>query len=92
MTSMATVTSTSRTATSIRSSPRARGHWQRVPRLSAITGAIWSHSWYAFSNRPAPDGRGLAFNPDGGVRIGNSDYWVGKYTIQPENGGGCLCP
>ena len=23
----------------------------------------------------------------GGVQIGNSDYWVGKYTIQPENGG-----
>lgn len=49
--------------------------------------AIWSHSWYAFSNRTGPDGQGPAFNPDGGVRIGNSDYWVGKYTIQPENGG-----
>ena len=49
--------------------------------------AIWSHSWYAFSNRSGPDGQGPAFNPDGGVQIGDSDYWVGKYTIQPENGG-----
>lgn len=49
--------------------------------------AIWSHSWYAFSNRSGPDGQGPAFNLDGGVRIGDSDYWVGKYTIQPENGG-----
>jgi len=46
---------------------------------------IWSHSWYAFSNL-----RGIAgppFNLYGGCQIGNSDYWVGKYTIQPENGG-----
>lgn len=49
--------------------------------------AIWSHSWYAFSNGSGPDGSGPAFNPDGGVRIGESDFWVGKYTIQPENGG-----
>jgi immune inhibitor A len=49
--------------------------------------AIWSHSWYAFSNRSGPDGAGPAFNPAGGVQIGDSDYWVGKYTIQPENGG-----
>ena len=30
---------------------------------------------------------GPGFNQLGGIRIGNSDYWVGKYTIQPENGG-----
>jgi M6 family metalloprotease-like protein len=30
---------------------------------------------------------GPAFNPLGGIQIGESDYWVGKYTIQPENGG-----
>ena len=45
--------------------------------------AIWSHSWYAYSNLPV----GPDFNKDGGVRIGDSNYWVGKYTIQPENGG-----
>lgn len=49
--------------------------------------AIWSHSWYAYSNRQGPDGQGPSINPLGGVRIGDSDYWVGKYTIQPENGG-----
>ena len=49
--------------------------------------AIWSHSWYAFSNGSGPDGQGPAYNPDGGVQIGDSNYWVGKYTIQPENGG-----
>ena len=49
--------------------------------------AIWSHSWYAFSNRSGPDGPGPDIFPYGGVRIGDSDYWVGKYTIQPENGG-----
>jgi immune inhibitor A len=47
--------------------------------------AIWSHSWYAYSNLigvAGPD-----FNKLGGIRIGTSDYWIGKYTIQPENGG-----
>jgi immune inhibitor A len=47
--------------------------------------AIWSHSWYAYSNLigiAGPD-----FNKYGGIQIGDSDYWVGKYTIQPENGG-----
>jgi immune inhibitor A len=47
--------------------------------------AIWSHSWYAYYNLIGIDGP--AFNPFGGVQIGDSDYWVGKYTIQPENGG-----
>ncbi len=47
--------------------------------------AIWSHSWYAFSGdqgKTGPD-----FNKLGGIQIGSSKYWVGKYTIQPENGG-----
>ncbi len=46
---------------------------------------IWSHSWYAYYT-----GQGIwgpDFNKLGGVQVGNSDYWVGKYTIQPENGG-----
>jgi immune inhibitor A len=47
--------------------------------------AIWSHSWYAFSSGEGH--YGPAFNMLGGLQIGNSDYWVGKYTIQPENGG-----
>jgi immune inhibitor A len=47
--------------------------------------AIWSHSWYAFYGdigKTGPD-----FNELGGIQIGDSDFWVGKYTIQPENGG-----
>ena len=46
---------------------------------------IWSHSWYA-----RYQGWGVwgpDFNPLGGIQIGESDYWVGKYTIQPEDGG-----
>ncbi len=47
--------------------------------------AIWSHSWSVY-----PDATGT-IGPDinklGGIQIGESDYWVGKYTIQPENGG-----
>jgi immune inhibitor A len=46
---------------------------------------IWSHSWYA---RYQDIGvTGPAFNLFGGIQIGESDYWVGKYTIQPEDGG-----
>jgi immune inhibitor A len=46
---------------------------------------IWSHSWYA---RYADIGiTGPAFNLLGGIQIGESDYWIGKYTIQPEDGG-----
>ena len=47
--------------------------------------AIWSHSWYAFFGDIGVTGPG--FNKLGGIQIGDSDYWVGKYTIQPENGG-----
>ena len=51
------------------------------------TNAIWSHRWYAYyPGSPAgPDGAG----PHGfqGVRIGNTNYWIGDYTIEPENGG-----
>lgn len=47
--------------------------------------AIWSHSWYAHSNLIGS--AGPAFNKLGGLQVGSSPYWVGKYTIQPENGG-----
>ncbi|MDC5696057.1 immune inhibitor A [Intrasporangium calvum] len=47
--------------------------------------AIWSHSWYAFYGDIGVTGPD--FNKLGGIRIGDSDVWVGKYTIQPENGG-----
>jgi len=47
--------------------------------------AIWSHSWYAFQSLQGV--AGPDFNMLGGIQIGDSDFWVGKYTIQPENGG-----
>ena len=49
--------------------------------------AIWSHSWYAFYGANGSDGTGPDDNGWGGVQIGDADIWVGKYTIQPENGG-----
>ncbi len=48
--------------------------------------AIWSHRWFAYFNLIGIVGP----SPDfliGGVQIGDSSYWVNKYTIQPENGG-----
>jgi immune inhibitor A len=49
------------------------------------TDAIWSHRWYAFYNNIGLTGP--AFNKFGGIHIGSSSYWVGDYTIEPENGG-----
>ncbi len=47
--------------------------------------AIWSHSWYA--NYADIGTTGPSFNKLGGIQVGDSDYWIGDYTIQPENGG-----
>ncbi len=49
------------------------------------TDAIWSHRWYAYYAANGPDGAGP--NGFGGVRIGSTNYWIGDYTIEPENGG-----
>lgn len=48
--------------------------------------AIWSHSWYAYYDLIGEAGPSAEYLL-GGVRIGESAYWVGDYTIQPENGG-----
>jgi immune inhibitor A len=47
--------------------------------------AIWSHRWYAFYNNIGVTGP--AFNLFGGVQVGGSSYWIGDYTVEPENGG-----
>jgi immune inhibitor A len=50
------------------------------------TDAIWSHRWYAFYNNIGFTGP----SPDyllGGVKIGETNFWIGDYTIEPENGG-----
>jgi immune inhibitor A len=47
--------------------------------------AIWSHSWFAWFQGIGvwgPD-----FNKFGGLQIGESDVWLNKYIINPENGG-----
>ena len=49
------------------------------------TDAIWSHRWYAFYSANGPDGGGPSAY--GGVKIGNTNFWVGDYTVEPEDGG-----
>lgn len=51
--------------------------------------AIWSHRWYvnpttAGSEGPTVDG---VRNLNGGAQIGGSSYYIGDYTVEPENGG-----
>jgi immune inhibitor A len=49
------------------------------------TNAIWSHRSY--TNLAGAGVVGPSFNKLGGVQVGGSGYWVGDYTIEPENGG-----
>jgi immune inhibitor A len=51
--------------------------------------AIWSHRWYNQSNPIGTAGPTVngETNPLGGTRVGQSKYWVGDYTVEPENGG-----
>ncbi|MDN4481931.1 immune inhibitor A domain-containing protein [Demequina lignilytica] len=51
--------------------------------------AIWSHRWYVNSTDfgqtgPTVDGTQVKF---GGTEIGDTGYWIGDYTVEPENGG-----
>jgi len=48
--------------------------------------AIWSHRWYVNSTDygvTGPSEEALF----GGTEIGDSGFWIGDYTIEPENGG-----
>ena len=51
--------------------------------------AIWSHSWYAWYQLIGSVGPEIGGQPNlaGGIQVGDSKYWIGDYTIQPENGG-----
>jgi immune inhibitor A len=56
--------------------------------------AIWSHRWYVNGDDYGLTGPqvGDADNKAGGTRIGESKYWLGDYTTEPENGGlGVFC-
>lgn len=55
---------------------------------AGVPNAIWSHRWYVQltpigTGGPTVDGSVVPF---GGTQIGGSDYWVGDYTTEPENG------
>jgi immune inhibitor A len=47
--------------------------------------AIWSHRWYV--NATDFGVTGPTGNLMGGARIGQSKFWFGDYTTEPENGG-----
>lgn len=47
--------------------------------------AIWSHRWYA--DYTTQGAAGPTGNLLGGQQIGGSKYWIGDYTVEPENGG-----
>ncbi|RLV08966.1 protease [Streptomyces griseocarneus] len=47
--------------------------------------AIWAHRWYAYGSDVGKTGP--ANNKAGGTQIGDTGFWVGDYTMQPENGG-----
>lgn len=52
--------------------------------------AIWSHRWYVQLTAIGAGGPILADGtvvPLGGTQVGGSQYWIGDYTIEPENGG-----
>jgi len=50
--------------------------------------AIWSHRWYVGTGygETGPSVGGVQ-NKLGGAQIGDSGYWIGDYTVDPENGG-----
>lgn len=48
--------------------------------------AIWSHSWFAFPAGVGSKGPSSDFL-EGGLQIGDSNFWLNKYIINPENGG-----
>jgi immune inhibitor A len=52
--------------------------------------SIWSHRWYVQLTAIGAGGPTLddgTTNPSGGTQVGGSKYWIGDYTIEPENGG-----
>ena len=55
----------------------------------ASADAIWSHRWYVYANEygqtgPTVNGEEVLY---GGAQIGDSKYFIGDYTVEPENGG-----
>lgn len=51
--------------------------------------AIWSHRWYVNGDLYGQSGPtvGDEQNLYGGTQVGDSKYFIGDYTVEPENGG-----
>ncbi|QBX57613.1 M6 family metalloprotease domain-containing protein [Nocardioides seonyuensis] len=50
--------------------------------------AIWSHRWYVGTGYGTTGPTvGAENNLGGGAQIGGSKYFIGDYTVEPENGG-----
>ncbi|TWG92333.1 immune inhibitor A [Nocardioides sp. J9] len=51
--------------------------------------AIWSHRWYVNGDQYGQTGPtvGDSENLYGGTQVGESRYFIGDYTVEPENGG-----
>lgn len=51
--------------------------------------AIWSHRWYVNGDLYGQSGPtvGGTQNLYGGTQVGGSKYFIGDYTVEPENGG-----
>ncbi|HWI43688.1 MAG TPA: immune inhibitor A domain-containing protein [Nocardioides sp.] len=51
--------------------------------------AIWSHRWFAYGDRYGQSGPTVGSTPNlyGGTQVGQSKYFIGDYTVEPENGG-----
>ena len=50
--------------------------------------AIWSHRWYVNTGYGTTGPSvGAENNLGGGAKIGESKYFIGDYTVEPENGG-----
>ena len=86
-TTTATATSTSPTATSTtssrstRASARRPAAARRAPTRSGRTAGTRTTRIIGGADGAGPS------TSSGGVRIGSSNYWIGDYTIEPENGG-----
>ena len=46
---------------------------------------IWAHRWAV--GQAGRGTTGPSFNKYGGVKVGESDFWIRDYTTEPENGG-----
>ncbi|MEZ5174938.1 MAG: immune inhibitor A [Acidimicrobiia bacterium] len=56
---------------------------------AGVADAIWSHRWYVQLTPIGSGGPTLADGtvvPYGGTQVGDSNYWIGDYTTEPENG------